>query len=241
MRAAIVAAALLSIASIASIGAVIAACSDESTNSVAPTSDGGGSGASSSGATDGDAPTSEGDGGRAPSGCLLTTTGYTSGTKAENVARADVPNAASWTDVANAIADDGKFASVTLAAGQQSATLRVSGFGFSIPASAATWGIEVQLKRQAPDGGVQDHQINIEIEGKPSRYKVLTVPWPTTIVGVHDYGQAVDTWGVDLFPADVNKTTFAAALTIERTADATGPVTAVVDALKIAVHYCPVP
>jgi hypothetical protein len=236
MRAAIVAGLVVSV-----LGGVILACGEDTGTTASP--DGGtGMGTSSSssgGSRDGDASADGGD--RAPTGCLLSTTGYTAGTKAENVARTDVQNTVDWTNVENALTDDGKFATVTLAAGQQSATLRVSGFGFSIPASAETWGIEVQLKRQAPDGGVQDHQINVEIEGKPSRYKVLTVPWPTTIVGTHDYGQAVDTWGVDLYPADVDKATFAAAVTIERTSDATGPVTALVDSLKIAVHYCAVP
>ena len=96
----------------------------------------------------------------------------------------------------------------------------------------------LELKRRAPDGGVEDARIDVEIEGKTSRFKYVSKPWPTSIVGTHAYGQAVDTWGVDLFPVDVNKPTFAARLTVKRTADAIGPVTAVVDSLRIAVHFC---
>ncbi len=140
-----------------------------------------------------------------------------------------------------ACTDDGQLATVTLAEGQESAKLRVGGFGFAIPDTAETWGIEVELKRRAPDGGVQDNQVNLEIEGKTSRFKYVTGDWPTTIVGTHAYGQAVDTWGVDLYPADVNKTSFAATLTVKRAPGAVGPVTAVVDSMKIAVHYCPNP
>ncbi len=177
---------------------------------------------------------------RAPDGCLLETTGFRIGTKAENLARTDAPNAVGWTDVDRALETDEGFASVTLAAGQESAKLRVSGFGFAIPSKAATWGIEVELKRRAPDGGIEDQQINVEIEGKPSRYKFVEGPWPTTIVGTHAYGQAVDTWGVDLFPADVNKPSFGVTLVVKRGAGGSGSVTAKVDSLKVAIHYCPV-
>lgn len=224
---------------------LLSGCSSDSTSSGASTSDGGSpstttpDGATSSGSTSG----SGADAGvtYAPSGCVLTTTGYTSGSKVENVARTDVSNAASWTDIDNALAADGKFATVTLADGQESTKLRVSGFGFAIPDIAETWGIEVDLKRQAPKGGVQDDQVNVEIEGKTSRYKFYEGDWPTTIVGTHDYGQAIDTWGVDLFPVDLNKTTFAATLTVKRAPNASGPVTAVVDSIRVAVHYCPTP
>jgi hypothetical protein len=97
------------------------------------------------------------------------------------------------------------------------------------------------LKRRAPEGGIEDQQVNVEIEGKPSSFKWVEGSWPTSIVGTHPYGQAVDTWGVDLFPADVNKPTFATTLTIKRSAGSTGSVNAVVDSLKVAIHYCPEP
>ncbi len=178
---------------------------------------------------------------RAPTGCILQSTGLTEGTRAESVARSDAPNAAAWINPANALAADGAFATVTLAEGQESALLRVSSFGFTVPSTAETWGLEVELKRQAPDGGISDARIDVEIEGKPSRFKLISAPWPTTIVGTHVYGQAVDTWGVDLFPADVNKPSFAATLTVKRAPGATGVVTATVESLKAAVSYCPEP
>ena len=218
--------------------AVIIACSDD-TPATPGTSDGGGG---NDGGTSAETSAPEDAGGnRAPTGCLLKTTDYTIGAKAENIPRTDITGAVDWTDVDGALSEDGKFATVTLADGQESATLRVSDFGFQIPDTAETWGIEVVLKRRAPDGGVEDARIDVEIEGKPSRFKYMKTPWPTSIVGTHAYGQAVDTWGVDLYPADVNKTTFAAKLTVKRTADAVGPVTAIVDSLKIAVHFCPDP
>ena len=220
--------------------AVIFACSDETPATPGTTSDAGGGG--DDGSSSGN-PQEEQDAGgnRAPTGCLLKTTDYTVGAKAENVPRTDIQNAVDWTDVEGALSEDGKFATVTLDEGQESSTLRVSDFGFQIPDTAETWGIEVELKRRAPDGGVEDARIDVEIEGKPTRFKYMKTPWPTSIVGTHAYGQAVDTWGVDLYPADVNKATFAAKLSVKRTANAVGPVTAIVDSLKIAVHFCPEP
>jgi len=218
--------------------AVVFACSDETPATPGPI-DGGGAGADTG--SPNESPSQDAGGNRAPTGCLLKTTDYTIGAKAENVPRTDIQNAVDWTDVDGARSEDGKFATVTLNDGEESAVLRVSEFGFQIPDTAETWGIEVELKRRAPDGGVEDARIEVEIEGKPSRFKFMETPWPTSIVGTHAYGQAVDTWGVDLYPADVNKPTFAAKLTVKRTDDAVGPVTAIVDSLKIAVHFCPDP
>lgn len=214
-----------------SIGFV--ACSDEATPSDTSSTDGGTA----------DTGSSSGDGGgeRAPSGCLLTTTGFMSGAKAESVARADAPNGAAWANVDDARAADGKFATVTLGDGQESELLRVSDFKFAIPAGAETWGIEVELKRQAPDGGVVDDRVDVAIENKTSRYKLMTTPWPASALGTHAYGQAVDTWGMDVVPADFNRSDFAALLAVKRVDGAVGPVTGIVDSLRVAVHYCPEP
>ncbi|MBX3223495.1 MAG: hypothetical protein KF795_23480 [Labilithrix sp.] len=234
MRVAIFAALALSASA-----AVVFACGSDTPASPAEADSGGGA-TDKDGGTD--APSGEDAGGnRAPTGCLLKTTDYTIGTKADNVARTDIQNGVDWTDVDGALSEDGQFASVTLEEGQESSELRVSGFGFTIPDTAETWGIEVELKRRAVDGGVEDHQINVEVEGKPTRFKYVKGPWPTSIVGTHAYGQAVDTWGINLFPSDVNKATFAAKVSVKRAANIVGPVTAIVDSLKIAVHFCPDP
>lgn len=236
MRAAIAVVALLS----ASSGAIALACGSDTPATAVPADGGnrressGESGRTSdSGDTSADAAIVI-----SPDGCPLTSTGYTSGSKAENVARTDVTNTAEWTDVANALEEDGMFASVTLGEGQESATLRVSDFKLAVPNDKETWGMEVELKRRAVDGGIEDSRIDVEIEGKTSTFKYVNGPWPTTILGTHHYGQAIDTWGVDLFPADVNKPNFAAKISVKRAEGVTGPVIAVVESVKVAVHYC---
>lgn len=173
-----------------------------------------------------------------PSGCRLVSTGFVSGTAADNVAPSGVPGAVSWTDVGDALAVDGSYATVTLADGEESASLRVSGFGLHVPVDKETWGIEVSLTRRAAEGGIEDSKIEVEIEGKSSRFKYAKNPWPVSAFGTHDYGQEIDTWGVDLFAADVNKPSFAAKVSVKRTAGATGPVIASIDAIRVAVHHC---
>ncbi|MBX3213348.1 MAG: hypothetical protein KF850_15030 [Labilithrix sp.] len=234
MRVAILAALALSASA-----ALVFACGEDTP--ATPAEPDGGSGGEAGSPDDASSDEDAGGGNRAPTGCLLKTTDYTIGAKADNVARTDIANSVDWSDVDGALSEDGQFATVTLDEGQESSELRVSGFGFTIPDTAETWGIEVELKRRAPDGGVEDHQIHVEVEGKPTRFKFVKGPWPTSIVGTHAYGQAVDTWGINLFPADVNKESFAAKVSVKRAADAVGPVTAIVDSLKVAVHFCPDP
>jgi hypothetical protein len=179
---------------------------------------------------------------QAPDGCYLVSTGYKSGKKAENLPRTDITGAVNWTNVEDALEEDGKFATVTLNDGQESAELRVSQYGLDVPDDVDTWGIEVELKRRAQDGGVEDSKVDLVVPGKPTTFKFLEGPWPRLIVGTHHYGQAIDTWGIDLFPSDVNKPAFAAKLWVKKAPDAgPAPVVAYVESIKVAVWYCPIP
>lgn len=206
--------------------------------------EGGTSNPSNEGGNPGDAGTGSlgcpGDAAKAPNGCCLKTTDYRSGAKAENVARTDITNGVNWENVEGAISEDGQFATVTLSDGQESNELKISDFQLNIPETADTWGIEVQLKRRAPDGGIEDSRVDLTVAGKTPQWKYLVVPWPRTIIGTHNYGQPVDTWKMDLYPSDVNPASFSARLWVKKDDDAgSGPALAQVDSLKVAVYYCP--
>ncbi|HVH44344.1 MAG TPA: hypothetical protein VM925_18455 [Labilithrix sp.] len=220
---------------VTTVFAGLVACTDEAPATTAGMDGGRDSGATSSGGGE------DTGGKRAPTGCLLRTTGFMIGDKTENVARTDVQNTVDWSNLDGALSEDGKFATVTLSEGQESSTLRVSDFDFAIPEAAETWGIEVELKRRAPDGGVEDARIDVEIESKSTRFKLVDGPWPTSIVGTHAYGQAVDTWGADVSPSDFNKASFAAKLAVKRADGSAGPATALVESLRVAIHFCPEP
>lgn len=233
-------AALLALVIPASFVGLFVACSDTSGADPLIPEDGGGGDATEDAQGEEDAGH---EGPVSPDGCRLVTTDYRSGSKAENLPRPDVPGAVDWVDVEDALNEDGKFASVTLDDGQESAELRVSGFGLDLAESVETWGIEVQLKRRAPDGGVEDAKLTLAIDGLTDDqidWKYVKGPWPSRIVGTHHYGQALDTWKVDLYPHHVNSDTFAARLSVRKQGDAgPGPVTALVESMKVAIWYCP--
>jgi hypothetical protein len=190
------------------------------------------SGSSGSGTTVGDA-------GRAQNGCLLFATDLKSGAKIENIAH---PGAINWTNVEGALKEDGSFATIALDDNQESAELHVSDFGFTVPPNAETWGIVVELMRRAVTnpGILQTSNVNVVIPSKPSQYKFDNPSffWPHEIDGKHPYGQGNDTWGVDLYPADVNAAGFGATLTVKKGPDGgPGPISGRVDALRVAVYY----
>jgi hypothetical protein len=224
-------------------GVAVAACDESSRDPYADSEDGGKDASSSSSSGEpNDAASAPDDGQkRAPDGCILQSTGLKVGRKVENVPRTDISGAVDWTNLTGAQDVDESFATVTLGDGQESAELRVSDFGLAIPENAATWGIEAELKRRAPQGGIEDVRVDIEIENQIPGFKVLKGPWPMSIVGTHVYGQAVDTWRVDLNPSDVNKSSFAVKLWVRKSssAGAAGAVPANVESLKVAIWYCP--
>jgi len=147
-----------------------------------------------------------------------------------------------WTDLDNAKALDGTFAKVVLAAGQQSEELRITGFTFKLPANNVFQGVDVRLDRQAPDEGIVDGFIAlVGVKGQTSKGKFIATAWPSTIVGTHHYAQATDTWGMDLNAPDVETVDFGVGIWVKRDPAAAGPTnaTALVDAMRIRVHYCP--
>jgi hypothetical protein len=146
-----------------------------------------------------------------------------------------------WTDLDSAKDTDGTFAKVTLAAGQESDELRITGFGFKLPPGVVFQGVTAQLDRQAPDGGIVDGLIYlVGVKNQVGRGKFIATGWPTSIVGTHHYGQDTDTWGMDLNPPDVETAEFGVGIWVKRSPDGSGPASAqaFVDSIKIQVAYC---
>jgi hypothetical protein len=171
-------------------------------------------------------------------GCPLKVDGPRSGTTAASVPRSG--SGIAWATPENARTIDTQFALATLDLGQTSEHLRITDFGFAIPASATIKGVEVEFKRQAGDTGIADGNIELWLDGKPSdRPKFLASSWPRTIVGTHHYGQAVDTWGNDLTPELVGKPGFGVEIYALRKPDAgAGPIEARVESMRITIFYC---
>lgn len=173
-------------------------------------------------------------------GCLVKRDGPRAGSVAANVMRNGAASNVEWSIPENARVADGQFARATLDTDQTSALLRITQFGFQVPATARVLGIEVQFKRQASDTGIGDGNIELWLDGAASdRPKFLATAWPRLIVGTHHYGQATDPWGNDLTPALVGRPGFGVEIFARRLADAgTGPLEARIDSMRVTVFYC---
>lgn len=173
-------------------------------------------------------------------GCPVKADGPRAGKTAASLPRAGVTGIA-WSAPENARDLDGKLARATLGLGQSSEHLRITDFGFAIPASATIKGVEVELQRQAGDTGIGDGNIELWLDGTPSdRPKFLANSWPRTIVGTHHYGQAVDTWGNDLTPELVGKPGFGVEIYAIRQEDAGSEqaIEARVESMRVTIFYC---
>jgi hypothetical protein len=141
-----------------------------------------------------------------------------------------------WTNADGAREADGAFATADLATGEETEELVVTDFGFSIPPDALVTGIEIELKRQAPSGGVTDGALHLVLDGAESPGShTYDAAWPASIVGTHKYGTELDLWGMTLTSADVASPTFGAAIYAKKL-DPGG--LANVDAVRLFVNYC---
>lgn len=205
----------------------------------------GSDGSSAIGDSDAGTSSSSGDGGSNTGvygdagGCTIMYIGPNQGTAATSTPRS--PGAAAWQSPSAAIAEDGTFATVALAPGQESEELTITNYGFHLPPGNTFMGVEVELKRQSSDASIVDGGIRlVGVPNQTSRPKYIATPWPTKIVGTHHYGQATDTWGMDLNAPDVETPNFGVGLWVKRdtsTADATA--TANVESIRVRVFYCP--
>jgi len=181
-------------------------------------------------------------GARADSGCAIQKVGPKSGTVAVSVAREGVTTGLPWGSPEAALtpADDA-FARVTLAEGQESEMLRITGFGFVVPEKATVLGAVVEFKRRAEDAGIVDGLIELTFSGgrTSGRPKFMASAWPRVQVGTHHYGAPEDRWGNDIFPADVMSPEFGVEIWAKRQADAgADPLEALIDSMRIEVFYC---
>jgi hypothetical protein len=239
-RALRLAAAAAAIACASSAGFVVACGSSDAASDA--TDAGGTSGEGGSiGSDSGDPQEQDTDSGiymsHADAGCPVKHAGPNPGTVAVSVPRTGATGIA-WDAPAKALTVDGQYAKSVVTDNEQTELLRVTGYGFNLPATVTIKGVVVQLKRQG-DNKVVDGNIELWLDGAPSdRPKFVASGWPTNI-GTHHYGQEVDTWGNDLTPELVGRPGFGTEIWAKRREDAgTGPVAAEVESLLITVWYC---
>lgn len=201
-----------------------------------------GDGASSSGDTDGGSSgTSSGSSGTpvpkdgAP-GCA--SIGPKMPGAATSVPRAGMTTAA-WQSPENALKqDDVRTQAILSEAVPSTDELRVTKFGFAVPAAARIVGIQVDMRRQAVDPGAIDDKVQILAHGEPvGRYKYVNVFWPTSAPGTHPYGGASDNFATTLTGADVSKDDFGVSVSAKLDVGAISSDPAI-DFIAVTVHYC---
>lgn len=149
------------------------------------------------------------------------------------VDNADQGNA--WTNVNNVFASDNTYATCTAGVDALTNTLRVAGFGFSIPAGAVVTGVTIQIEWLNAAGGMvgssyQLHKNNVALgTAKDTEENRLTESYESV-------GGTADSWGATLTDTDVNDTTFGVLLQWHNS-DVGATRTVSVDHVRMTVTY----
>jgi len=117
-----------------------------------------------------------------------------------------------------------------------SGILRLSGFGFTIPATATVNGIVVTIERHAAtQGRITDQNIRLLLDGtEAGSNKALSQSW-TASDTIVKYGGSTDKWGnTALTPANINTSGFGLAIQLQNRAAA---VQTFIDMVSVTVYY----
>ena len=143
-----------------------------------------------------------------------------------------------WTNAGNAKTSDDQYATTVITnTGHVSNYLKVSNFGFSVPAGAIINGIKVMIERKASfSNKIKDQLVRLVDESGSvvgSNY-FNSAYWPTTDT-VATYGSSSDLWGTAWTPEQVNDADFGVVLSVRRSNG--GNQTAYVDNIKVEITY----
>jgi len=125
-----------------------------------------------------------------------------------------------WNNPGNARTNNNSYATAALTASGVTTSnyLRVSNFGFNIPASATISGIEVIIGRREDNTGngndVRDVEVILMKAGSTSGINnkaYTTLDWPTSKTAAN-YGNPTDLWGTTWNATDINAANFGVSL-----------------------------
>lgn len=162
-----------------------------------------------------------------------------SGTKYPGTAANDATvGTQAWVNVSNALTDDGSVSRSDMFSGAQQFTqyLKLTNFGFSIPAGASILGVSASIDRASSVANnlVSDQVVSLVKGGTVSGdNKAVGTNWTTTF-SVATYGGAADMWGLTLTADDVNASTFGIVLQAVKSSlfDSAN-----VDTISLTVYY----
>ncbi len=140
-----------------------------------------------------------------------------------------------WSNPSRVTSDDNSEADASLNC-NSSNYLKATNFGFFIPPSSTVSGIQVEWKKRGSvASAILDNAVRIVKGGTiGSQDKSSGTNWPTT-AATTTYGGQTDLWGETWTVADINSTSFGAALSAKETPCAGA--SAFLDAVRITVYY----
>lgn len=141
-----------------------------------------------------------------------------------------------WSNLSDALTENSNFAFYD-AAGGSSRILKLTGFGFSIPAGSSINGVvaEVRRKRAASSANMHDQLIQLRVGGIFSGgNKASGTRWPVS-ADYAAYGSATDTWGLTLAASDVNSTDFG--IGVQGSIDSNSSDDGMIDTVRLTVYY----
>lgn len=147
-----------------------------------------------------------------------------------------------WSSVNNAKAKDGSNATLTTSGTNVSHYLKLTNFGFAIPAGSTIVGIKVDVTRGASGNSgtnaVVDSQLKlVKADGTiGSTNKASGTTWSVAATTV-SYGNAADYWGeTNWTPANINNSNFGVVLAVAGSSGSANRI-ANVDSVQVTVYY----
>lgn len=151
------------------------------------------------------------------------------------------PNAASaasgWTNSSNVYVQDSTYATNSVSAGSNSATLKAQGFGFVLATDSTINGFTVIIwKRAAASLVMKDNSIHLlDSSGVATGNNKASGSYWSSTNTASTYGSSSDVWGTTLTPTDVNSSNFGVQLVAHN--DDSSSWTASVDYVSVTVDY----
>jgi hypothetical protein len=145
-----------------------------------------------------------------------------------------------WTAPGSATTSNNTYANASLGIGAQSHYLKVTGWGFSLPATATVRGIVVEVEvlgaSEAGAGIIKDNAIRIVKGGAIQATDRSRADVWSPVEGYRSYGSSTDLWGASFLFSDINAATFGVAISAKNTS-ALGAYLALVDHVRVTVYY----
>ena len=147
------------------------------------------------------------------------------------------PGTVAWTTPNNAFTSDGAVAYAGLAS-NGSAYLRLTSFGFAVPAGATINGVSVAVERSSSSASANIRDASVKLVKASvvtgSEHANTALQWPTADT-VATYGSGSDLWGTTLTQADVNNAGFGVVIAAQNLNSAGS--FARIDAVTITLTY----